>query len=380
MKKKTGAAVFIAALLAVNSASVVFAQRKTGTGYGIGSFEGNVKPGVLNIELPLETENGEADPKLGFILDPNDLISKTKAARYKDVTFDGTQNSCFYFRNTVVDEDDNEKISFSNKSDELTAVNKTLKDVAVSVTATLTDYEGIDLTGDSDDFKATVDKPTILVSLEDNDAGNDAECIVDVGAGATATLESVLTASNPDAFVVEYSEANQEYRYNVGTYANQNPDMFSKYSFWINGLIAKNDSTNQTDWSDVSETIAPRLELVWAFKDQPADDELPGLERKTVKLSRDEEGKTINFSLGGANNLASGITQFKVSGTGLSSLDVDYISSPNSNYFEIDLVEETITIKKAFAEAVASYGTGGTIDVMFNDKSATTATLTFTVG
>ena len=209
MKKVKGAAAFTAALLAVNSATLVFAAGSQGGGAtGIGRFEGNVSSNVFDVEVPLLPEDDSGySSAISFIIDPNDLIRRTSAAKYEDAgeTFAASAKGV-YFKN------ENSYDTYSGRSDNITAINKGTNDVHVSVKAELLDYTGITIQDTKPADWTSIDTAGLYMAITKDETTPDPQTIKEVDSAATATLKDDLSGLDTSGFDLTYTaEAGYQY-------------------------------------------------------------------------------------------------------------------------------------------------------------------------
>lgn len=147
---------------------------------------------VLSVELPIVAD-GEPSP-FDFILDPYGLLYETGAMQYGGGTVE--ERATMFFRNAEGEYD------LSRHSDKLSIVNHSNDPVIVTVSASVSDLEGITLTAFSDFSKS--ENPSIYLALTD-DNGNEQPILEDEQAQICVRLDSgvysfgLTGACNPDA-------------------------------------------------------------------------------------------------------------------------------------------------------------------------------------
>lgn len=364
MKKVKGIAAFAAAAMALNSATVVLAQSSNAK--GIGSFEGNVSDDIVS-GLIVPTI---ADETLNFILDPNELIKNTAAAKYKPdneyVQFENGKH--FFFKNA-----DN---NYSSRSDEITVKNNSSKKVDVTVEATLSKYDGITLSG-SEDFSADDEGKMVYIALNKQTTG------AAVNAAMTETgckLNEALDGVADTGFDYTYNTEEEKYE----KVLKDNVDGQS-YTFYLNG-----EANPAADWSSVSNSVKPELDLIWSLENHVGNTN-PGIAETEFAIST-TQNTTLALNYGTGQSAATGITSVKITGTSNSSVNNSEIIE-RSTYINVDNANGTITFKPGFYSAMNTAGvTTGTITVTFNNTltatgspddeanapGATTASFTFT--
>ena len=148
--------------------------------------------GILSVELPVVAE-GERSP-FDFILDPCGLVYETDAMRYGGGAVEEGATMLFYNEEGEYD--------FSRYSDKLSIMNQSGKSVIVTISASVSDMEGIDLVGQND-FSGN-DNPAVYLAVTD-DRGNEQPIYEDGEAKIQAELDSgiysfgLTGACNPDA-------------------------------------------------------------------------------------------------------------------------------------------------------------------------------------
>lgn len=307
---------------------------------GEGELEGTVDTDVYSVILPTEAAQVA---NLDFILDPEELIANTDAAKYNGADFE--DGATLFFANGV-----SENATYSSKSDDLTVVNKSTFDVDVAVSATITGADGITLTDD----KTFADDKNASVYLALVDGDNEVAITAD-----GASLKSKIAKAPEGAY--EYSWSEQDgYKYELSVSAN---DMdFEDYSFNLTGAC-----NSAGDWSEL-ESIAPSVEVTWEIKEHK-DNAAPSLGTTAVTFSK-ASGATIPVDLGGGDLGATGIKSIAtiVNGKAYAWATSDYTLSGSSVK-----IPTTASVKDL------AVGQTRTVKVTFADKAATTATFTLTI-
>ncbi len=364
MKKVKGVAALTAALITANSAAMVWAA-ETGT-KGQGTFEGNVSMNIYNVVLPTinEDNNGFAS-QLSFIIDPNDLITKSKNSRYsaenENIVFESGKG--FYFKNA----DGN----YSAKSDDLTAVNKSSTKIDVTLQASLSNYNGISLQGGdstSNEVFGTSKSPSICINLK---SGDKSSAITEE---SNAELKDRIDGADESAFVLLYDQSTG-YKYSQSSLASE--EAFKEYTFWFTGASNMNGN-----WEGISDDTAPVLDLVWRF-DQYLGDIAPSVNESTLALSLEEDAM-INFDFGTGDYAATDVTAISIIDSG--NTNANALQLVSSGYAVVDLENKQIRFKKSLANVLSEAGvTTGKIKVVFNNNKEssgdypTEITIPFTV-
>lgn len=136
---------------------------------------------VINMVLPTATE-GEKSP-FDFILDPQGLIYETDAIRYGGGVVE--EGATLLFCNQEGDYD------FSRYSDQLTVKNQGIVPVSVTVTAYISDFEGIEIIGE-ENFSESQACSVYLAIVDDQ--GN----VQPLSAEGEVSINQVLEAASED--------------------------------------------------------------------------------------------------------------------------------------------------------------------------------------
>lgn len=307
---------------------------------GEGELEGTVDTDVYSVILPTEAAQVA---NLDFILDPEELIANTDAAKYNGADFEA--GATLFFANGV-----SGNATYSSKSDDLTVVNKSTFDVDVAVSAAVTGADDITLTDDktfADDTNASV-----YLALVDND--NEVAITAD-----GATLKSKIDKAPAGAYEYSWSQADG-YKYSLSLSANS--IQFAEYTFNLTGA-----SNSAGDWSGL-ENIAPSVEVTWDIKEHK-DNAAPTLGTTAVTFSK-ASGATLPVDLGGGDLGATGIKSIAtiVSGKAYTWATSDYTLSGSSVK-----IPTTASVKDL------AVGQTRTVRVTFDDKASTALTFTLTI-
>lgn len=284
----------------------------TGTSGGTGSMEGIVKTDVYKAALP--TEDATA---YNYIVDPQGLIRKTNAAKYAGKTFgEGT----IFFPNTSGEND------YSNTSDAVKIVNKSSKNLSVTVTATATPDAG---TGEA--TLATA-KPTdasaaaleVYLGITDTVDGNTEKALTAAG----VEMKAVLGAAPEDAYEYKYDSTGDKYSYDLKD--DVSTFKFAEYSFQING-----EANTKGEWK--AETKVPTVSVKWdvdltddtatvATPDQtpPEEDVAPSIAVTSYNYDRSQTFDIVTDFGSGASK-ATSITSVK-SGSSATAISDDQTS------------------------------------------------------
>lgn len=195
---------------------------------------------VVSISLPIinESETSVFD----FILDPQELLYRTDAARYGGGRVEEGATLLFYNKEGEYD--------FSKHSDWLTVTNRSTVPVQVTVTAQLVDLGDIKL-AECDDFEENTE-PAVYIAIED-DKGN----IQPLSANGQAVIHLEMAAAPENTYVFRLDEENHTYHYGM----SMDPDKvdFDTYSFGLIGVCNSN-----AEWQNLS--VHPTLTVTWCVE------------------------------------------------------------------------------------------------------------------
>lgn len=367
MKKVKGIAAFAASVMALNSATVVFAasHSQSTDANGVGTFEGNVsRNDVFSVDLPTIPEvEGAANP-LDFILDPNDLIKQTEGAKYPGVSFDynsdsahsGTPTKGLYFKNTGAYYD------YSGKSNDIVAYNMGTNDVKINATANLSDATGINVIDSyTSAYTWSTTEPEICMSVTKKATANVRNIMnADGEATLTDTVDGVNTTSG---WKISYNTESEKYEYIP---EDESISDSVAYYFFIEGQSGGN-------WSGVEETINPKLDLTWSLTEITANADpsaITNISNLTLSTTADT---AVKFDLGGGECAATAFTALRlydVNRGGYENKNLEWFTS--NNYIAQDITNGilTLTFKKEFAAAlVGNSASEGKVDITFNNTN-----------
>lgn len=195
---------------------------------------------VVSISLPIinESETSVFD----FILDPQELLYRTDAARYGGGRVEEGATLLFYNKEGEYD--------FSKHSDWLTVTNRSTVPVQVTVTAQLVDLGDIKL-AECDDFEENTE-PAVYIAIED-DKGN----IQPLSANGQAVIHLEMAAAPENTYVFRLDEENHTYHYGM----SMDPDKvdFDTYSFGLIGACNSN-----AEWQNLS--VHPTITVTWCVE------------------------------------------------------------------------------------------------------------------
>lgn len=192
---------------------------------------------VVSISIPA---TGESETSVfDFILDPQELLYKTDAARYGGGRVE--EGATLLFHNEEGEYD------FSRRSDWLTVTNRSTVPVRVTVTAQVMDFGDIRL-AESDDFGESTE-PEVYLAIED-DQGN----ILPLSTDGPATINLEMASAPENTYVFRLDEENHTYEYGM----SMDPAMidFDTYSFGLIGACNSN-----AEWLNIS--VHPTIAVTW---------------------------------------------------------------------------------------------------------------------
>ncbi len=330
---KKGTAAALTAALMLSSSMAAFAAEQEGSLTGTGELEGTLSTDVFSVVLPTVSDT---DTTFNFILDPEGLISATGAAKY-NATFE--EGSTLFFANS----DGN----YSSKSDALTVTNKSTMAVDITLTATVSDVEGISITEDN---AFTGDKgASLYLALTDGTATSA------VSASGSASLTTSVDSAPAGAYIVQWNSTDSKYEYVLADEANTT---FPTYSFQLTGACNPNG-----DWSGLS-AAAPSVNVVWSVAEH-VDQIAPSVGKTSYVMTA---GQPINVSvdLGSGDLAATGIKSFSYNGRALA-----------ANYYTY--ANGTLTITAATVNYFLNNGIStAQLIVTFNDAASTQVTINLT--
>lgn len=173
---------------------------------------------ILNVEMPVIEEDGESS--LNFILDPQELLYRTGAARYDGGSVEEGATLLFHNREGQYD--------FSSNSDRLTIKNKSMVPVTVKISVYITELHEISI-------------------REDKDFAEGERCFYLAVVDSRGNEQPI--SSKGEAFISFDMNAMEE----NGT--------CEEYSFGLTGLCNSN-----ANWKGVSES--PDIKIMWQIEEK----------------------------------------------------------------------------------------------------------------
>ena len=203
---------------------------------------------VVSVALPSVSEGG--DSPFDFIIDPQELIFATDAAKYGGGKVE--EGATLLFRNHDGEYD------FSRRSDRLTVKNQSNVPVVVTITASIDDLGDIDVVG-SPDFGDS-DACSMYLAVVD-DEGNEKP----ISEEGEISVSTEMREAPEDAYVYRIDEENGSYSYEF----SRSPEEidFDSYSFGLTGYCNPNGN-----WQDIS--IHPIVRITWKVEPLLSEEEV----------------------------------------------------------------------------------------------------------
>ncbi|SDB29174.1 hypothetical protein SAMN02910298_01422 [Pseudobutyrivibrio sp. YE44] len=195
------------------------------------------KDPIISVLFPSISDEGESP--LDFLIDPQQLVYLTDAAKYGGGRVD--EGATMLFRNHESDYD------FSRYSDRFTVKNQSNVPVVVKVTASMSNLDEIDMV-DNPNFGDREDCAMYMAIVDDE--GHERP-LIDNG---SVTIEVQMREAPENAYVYNIDPESGTYSY-VMSGAPENID-FDTYSFGLIGYCNPNGV-----WDDME--ICPRVSLTW---------------------------------------------------------------------------------------------------------------------
>lgn len=192
---------------------------------------------IVSVGIPVIAE-GEKSP-FDFILDPQGLLYTTNAMRYGGGTVE--EGATLLFHNSSGGYD------FSRYSDKLTVTNESTVPVTVTISAYVSNLDGISLT-ENEDFSGNESQSIYLAIVDDEGHTRP------ISANGETAFSWEMEAAPENAYVYALNEAAQTYeRILSGSAAEIG---FDTYSFGLVGACNPN-----VDWKKIA--IHPTVTVVW---------------------------------------------------------------------------------------------------------------------
>ena len=202
---------------------------------------------VVSLALPTISEEGESP--FDFIIDPQNLIYETDAARYGGGKVE--EGATLLFRNHEGEYD------FSRRSDRLTVKNQSNVPVEVTISACVENRGEIDIVGNTDFGDS--DSCSMYLAIVD-DEGNEKPISED----GEISVSTEMHRAPDDAYVYRIDEESGSYSYEF----SRSPDEidFDSYSF---GLIGYGNPGG--NWQDIA--VHPVVRVTWKVEPVLSEEE-----------------------------------------------------------------------------------------------------------
>ena len=252
-------AVTLAGAMLLGNSAMAFAADEGGNASGEGEVQYIAKADVFSVVLPTVAEDATT---FDYLLDPDGLISKTNGDRYSGKAFDDGK-TVYFLRSSKVDGTvggtaGTGNCDYTDKSDEIKAVNKSTQNVVLSVKATLEPVDGIIMKEDKTFSEA---KTELYLALVGTDGTTPTEKAI---TDKAATELTATIPADPKAYTVKWNPTDKQYE-KVLTDEAQKADYtgFKSYSFQLTGAC---NTTEGVNWGELKDK-APKVNLVWSVKD-----------------------------------------------------------------------------------------------------------------
>ena len=235
---------------------------------GKGRLEGTLNKDIFSARLPVQTEG-----KFRFIMDPEMLITRTKAAAYPGQKMEMDQT--LYFHNTSV----GSKYDYSSKSDPITIVNNGTVPVRISVSASLTGTDIITMSASSN----FADSPNSHLYFAFTDAQGNIVSTSNISENSLAA-EVILEGVSSNEYELRWSAEEEKYEYVLPE--DIDPTLVPRFSFYLQGA-----SNTRADWRQIVKN-PPRIQVVW--KVEPLDPYVELAETDGKTLIPENEGERLS--------------------------------------------------------------------------------------
>lgn len=268
----------LATSMVLSSSMVALADEGRTTGSG--KVEGALSHDVFRVVLPTEESYTGA---FDYVMDPLDLLQDANNTKYEGYTFNNNNSASLYFYNHKPKDATTSKYIYTNESDALKVINKSTKDVNLTVKVTASSVDGIPM-NTAADFGAsgTPDTNTSLyLALVDIDnSTTPTETPHPIGesgiAHFTVKLDGIKKgagAGDEEPYVIQWNPILDSYEYVWNTTADTaGTNIVDEHSF---KLVGKCNPINPTagahpsreDWLEALKPgLSPELEIVWTVE------------------------------------------------------------------------------------------------------------------
>lgn len=253
--------------MVLGSSTVAFAAGESGQTKGSGKVEGQAKQEVFSVVLPTESDYTGA---FDYVLDPMQLIETAAGDKFDTAKYDFTSGDTVFFSNGTV----GGKLKYSATSNGLTVVNKSNKDVELTVTLKASAVDGITFTDDSTFGGGGSADTSLYLAIEGQKSAETAGTAATVGsadlakinsngvAALSTTLEALTGATGSDkAFIIQWNPIRNGYEFVEDAAASKK---ITSYEFKVKGACNIDPAA---DWLEVLQAgDTPELEIVWSIE------------------------------------------------------------------------------------------------------------------
>ena len=268
----------LATSMVLSSSMVALADEGRTTGSG--KVEGALSHDVFRVVLPTEESYTGA---FDYVMDPLDLLQDENNTKYEGYKFDNTSGGSLYFYNHKAKAAASPFYTYTNESDALKVINKSTKDVNLTVKVTASSVDGIPM-NTAADFGAsgTPDTNTSLyLALVDIDnSATPVETPHPIGesgmAHFTVKLDGIKKGagtSDEEPYIIQWNPILDSYEYVWNTTADAaGTNIVDEHSFKLVGKCNPINATagahpSREDWLEVLEPgLSPELEIVWTVE------------------------------------------------------------------------------------------------------------------
>lgn len=231
---------------------------------------------VVSVAFPTISDDGESP--FDFIIDPQELIYLTDAARYGGGKVE--EGATLLFRNHEGEYD------FSRRSDRLTVKNQSNVPVEVTISACVENRGEIDIVGNTDFGDS--DSCSMYLAIVD-DEGNEKPISED----GEISVSTEMHRAPDDAYVYRIDEESGSYSYEF----SRSPDeiAFDSYSFGLIGYC--NPGGN---WQDIS--VHPVVRVTWKVEPVLSEEEQEEEEEEEEQEQEQEQPEEEAATEGGSES------------------------------------------------------------------------------
>ena len=259
----------LATSMVLGSSTVALAAGESGQTTGSGKVEGQAKQEVFSVVLPTESDYTGA---FDYVLDPMQLIETAAGDKFDTTKYDFNAGDTVYFFNG--EDSASNKLKYSATSNGLNVVNKSNKDVELTVTLQASAVDGITFTDDNTFGGGGSADTSLYLAIEGQKSADTAGTSAPVGsadlakinsngvAALSATLEALTGATASDkAFIIQWNPIRNGYEFVEDANASKKT---TSYEFKVKGACNIDPAA---DWLEVLQAgDTPELEIVWSIE------------------------------------------------------------------------------------------------------------------